>query len=459
MAQEMGLVPKGLISRYFAETQPEVRIENNISSLLHEKETPDDIKAKLLSDLIPKYQRVMQPPPPPKPFEIPPELLTEPELPLTNKSEVPLRAVGKATRETCEHSMAEAVREAVDENDGKRDLAVAVDGSWQKRGFSSKNGLVTVTSVDTGKVIDVEVFSKHCICPNKTKHLQNCKRNFEGYIGKMEVAGALSIFQRSQSLYNVRYTKYLGDGDSKAFTSIVENKVYGDHCSVEKLECIGHVMKRMGTRLRRLKTKMRGQKLSDGKPLCGRNRLTEAEIDRLQAYYGLAIRRNLSSVKDMQQAIWAIFLHKLSTDEKPQHGFCPSDSDTWDLANPELLKKCLHGGTQNPNESVNNVIWSRVPKKTFVQLEVLSLGTYDAVSSFNMGNVSKLEILRKMYIEPGDYTVQAMECLDKQRLLRAKYYCLQKTKGVRKEKRLKRKKEDDELLKNADDLEYGAEMF
>ncbi|GFV67143.1 transposable element Tcb2 transposase [Trichonephila clavipes] len=28
-----------------------------------------------------------------------------------------------------------AVREAVDENDGKRDLAVAVDGSWQKRGF------------------------------------------------------------------------------------------------------------------------------------------------------------------------------------------------------------------------------------------------------------------------------------------------------------------------------------
>ncbi|GFV28547.1 uncharacterized protein TNCV_3984981 [Trichonephila clavipes] len=91
MAQEIGLVPKGLISRYFAETQPEVRVENNISSSLHEKESPDNIKAKLLSDLIPKYQRVMQPPPPPKPFEIPPELLTEPELPLTNIPEVPLR--------------------------------------------------------------------------------------------------------------------------------------------------------------------------------------------------------------------------------------------------------------------------------------------------------------------------------------------------------------------------------
>ncbi|GFY22020.1 uncharacterized protein TNCV_3296641 [Trichonephila clavipes] len=91
MAQEMCLVPKGLISRYFAETKPKVRIENNISSLLHEKETPYDIKAKLLSDLIPKYQRVMQPPSPPKPFKIPPELLTERELPLTNIPEVPLR--------------------------------------------------------------------------------------------------------------------------------------------------------------------------------------------------------------------------------------------------------------------------------------------------------------------------------------------------------------------------------
>ncbi|GFY39442.1 uncharacterized protein TNIN_33541 [Trichonephila inaurata madagascariensis] len=34
----------------------------------------------------------------------------------------------QATKETCEDSMAEAVREAVDENDGKKDIAVAVDG-------------------------------------------------------------------------------------------------------------------------------------------------------------------------------------------------------------------------------------------------------------------------------------------------------------------------------------------
>ncbi|GFS71575.1 uncharacterized protein NPIL_175071 [Nephila pilipes] len=37
----------------------------------------------------------------------------------------------QAARETCEESMAEAV----EENDGGRDIAVAVDGSWQKRSF------------------------------------------------------------------------------------------------------------------------------------------------------------------------------------------------------------------------------------------------------------------------------------------------------------------------------------
>ncbi|GFU91778.1 hypothetical protein TNCV_3191651 [Trichonephila clavipes] len=61
-----------------------------------------------------------------------------------------------------------------------------------------------------------------------------------------------------------------------------------------------------------------------------------------------------------------------------------------------------------------------------------------------MGNVPKPEILRNLNIEPGDYTVQAMERLEKQRLLKAKYSCLQKTKEVRKKERFKRKTEDDD---------------
>ncbi|GFS50051.1 uncharacterized protein TNIN_376081 [Trichonephila inaurata madagascariensis] len=48
----------------------------------------------------------------------------------------------QATRETCEDSMAEAVREAVDENDGKKDIAVVLMVAGRSE-VSSKNGVVT----------------------------------------------------------------------------------------------------------------------------------------------------------------------------------------------------------------------------------------------------------------------------------------------------------------------------
>ncbi|GFX76003.1 uncharacterized protein TNCV_1995571 [Trichonephila clavipes] len=64
MARKMALVPQDLLSEYYELNKPEIRVEDNISKILNEEETPDDMKAKLLSHWIPKYQRLMQPPPP-----------------------------------------------------------------------------------------------------------------------------------------------------------------------------------------------------------------------------------------------------------------------------------------------------------------------------------------------------------------------------------------------------------
>ncbi|GFV91476.1 uncharacterized protein TNCV_2384361 [Trichonephila clavipes] len=80
MARKMALVPKELVSEYYQLNKPEIRVEDNISNFLHDEEKSDDVKAKLLSHWIPKYQRLMQPPPLPKPFEIPKELLQEIEV-------------------------------------------------------------------------------------------------------------------------------------------------------------------------------------------------------------------------------------------------------------------------------------------------------------------------------------------------------------------------------------------
>lgn len=66
---------------------------------------------------------------------------------------------------------------------------------------------------------------------------------------------------------------------------VIKEKPYGDTVIIEKLECIGHVQKRMGSRLRTLKRKMKGTKLEDGKVLGGRHRLTDYKIDKFQNYY------------------------------------------------------------------------------------------------------------------------------------------------------------------------------
>ena len=51
---------------------------------------------------------------------------------------------------------------------------------------------------------------------------------------------------------------------------------------VVKLDCIGHIQKRLGTALIKLKAQYRGQKISDGKSIGGVGRLTDSLINSLQ---------------------------------------------------------------------------------------------------------------------------------------------------------------------------------
>ncbi|GFU64081.1 uncharacterized protein TNCV_481651 [Trichonephila clavipes] len=57
-----------------------------------------------------------------------------------------------------EYSMNAVVHEAVIANDNNSNIAVALDGTWHKRGYSSLNGVVCATSVENGKRIPKTVF-------------------------------------------------------------------------------------------------------------------------------------------------------------------------------------------------------------------------------------------------------------------------------------------------------------
>ena len=57
-----------------------------------------------------------------------------------------------------------------------------------------------------------------------------------------------------------------------------------------------------------------------------------------------------------------------------------------------LLEKCLHGKTQKPNESLNQLIWKRCPKDIFVESTALCVGVASAVLYFYNG-LQFLEVL------------------------------------------------------------------
>ena len=110
-----------------------------------------------------------------------------------------------------------------------------------------------------------------------------------------------------------------------------------------KLECVGHVQKRCGTRLWRLKAENRGKKLNDGKGLAGAGRLTDKIMNTLQNYFGLAIRQNSNNLDKMTNAVRAVLplvasseKIKCTTTAQQRKIYCV---DSEEILNPTNTKK------------------------------------------------------------------------------------------------------------------------
>ena len=73
------------------------------------------------------------------------------------------------------------------------------------------------------------------------------------------------------------------------------------------------------------------------------------------------------------------------------------------MSDDNLLQKCLHGKTQNNNESLNSLIWKRCPKDVFVDCVTLELGVASAVIAFNDGLSGIIEVFNKLNIKPGTF--------------------------------------------------------
>ena len=416
--------------------------------------------------------------------------------PMTEKNYRKTSSVfNKSVKHVAKMVMHEAAEEIHSSNSFENDIvdtAVSVDGTWQKRGFTSYNGAVAAISITTGRILDVEAMSRYCQgCVNIEKHKHNehlyerlkkdheCMKNHEGSAPKMEVSGVQRIFSRSIETNKLRYTEYYGDGDSKSFKE-VENVYPG--IVVVKKECIGHVQKRVGTGLRKLKKTEKH---------LGKLGLVDHVIDRLQNYFGMAVRSNVGDIVKMKKAIYAAWCHVCSSEKRNYHVHCPAGADSWctyqldianktnlyvhgkglpdevikhvkpifdSLSNDQLLSKCLHGKTQNQNESFNTLIWKRTPKDRFVKLKQFEIAVYDAAAHFNIGNLATLLVYDYVNIERGYFTTNGCINDNQYRIKNARRQSTGSSKVHRRYLRGMKKSKSDKT-KKAEGKVYGAGKF
>lgn len=372
------------------------------------------------------------------------------------------------------------------------DVAVMYDGTWQKRGHKSHNGVGAAISLDTGMCLDFEVLSNYCHACSlhndmgpeeeiwQAYHGPVCEKNTDTSSHGMEAEAALRIWERTL-LYEtpLRFTTFLSDGDSKAYNEVCDAKVYGA-AAISKEDCTNHVAKRLGTALRKLPTPLpRGEKL---KP---------PAIEKLQTYYRIAITCNRGNLRDMYTAIWASYFHSCSTDGAGSHNFCPPGPESWckhkraeamgepapqhtpiltkaqglallpiykRLSDKKLLARCLQGQTQNAAESLNSKVWLLCPKTRFASRSAVETATAIAVLWYNRGHASFELVLEELGVLPPASLITLGDSSDKRRIHKMS---AQQTAEARAHRRTsaKRARLQDSARKDREGVTYSAGEF
>lgn len=179
-----------------------------------------------------------------------------------------------------------------DDSIDSSELTVSGDGTWKKRGFTSLFGVTSIIGHYSGKVLDVFCKSSYCNQCERRKsevgtaeyeewykeHINKneCMANHDGPSGNMETQAVVEMFKRSTTR-GVKYKNYIGDGDSKVYSNVCDAKPYGENYVVNKKECVGHVQKRMGKRLRDLVKNTVEEKTVKGKKI--KKKLYPVKVD------------------------------------------------------------------------------------------------------------------------------------------------------------------------------------
>ena len=180
---------------------------------------------------------------------------------------------GKAERELAE--------ERGDYHEGVPAITVIVDGGWSKRShrhsYNAKSGVGIVIGQATGKLLYIGVRNKYCTACTQgissEKHV--CFKNWDESSSQMEPDIILKGFQQAERVHGVRYMRFIGDGDSSVYPTLIQNVPgWGRH--IKKLECANHACKCYRSALEKLVSEKPQYKGRGGLTQRMRQRLTSA---------------------------------------------------------------------------------------------------------------------------------------------------------------------------------------
>ena len=163
-----------------------------------------------------------------------------------------------------------------------------------------------------------------------------CFMNWQGPSTGIESDILVDAFRIAKSMHNLRYTRYVADGDSSTHSEIIARVPYGRN--VEKIECANHACKCLKNRL---------YKKQHENAEC-RRFLSAAIIKKMRDFARNAIvctTTEKKSAKDLISALKAIPLHFFRCD----HRFSPT--------------RCLFSGKVrqvNPEDTPSNIFLSHV---------------------------------------------------------------------------------------------------
>ena len=177
---------------------------------------------------------------------------------------------------------------------------VLCDGTWQKGSFSLQNECVALISTDTGKVLDA------LDAEAMSKAFKQCQLHSNLNMDNVEYQFCTSSAPAMEAERTERIFRQSVETD-KLWYSLANS--LADGIEVTKQVCTGHVQNRVGTALRTLKKENHG--------LGRKGKLTDALIDKMQNYYGIAIRTNVGDLQGMKKGVLAGLFHCASNQSSP----------------------------------------------------------------------------------------------------------------------------------------------